>query len=173
MIIWIPVFAIALIAARLATRYLIHRESTDAGPAYHDDRSKGDDNAVPPKTPETKAEMMRQQVIAKIHWGARDGEVYGWLQEHHGITGREADELLAQAHRAKRKAIRSKAAGMLAFSGCGVLLAGGFIAMQLWSHVFWFGWSTIGAFLLASVSIPAFLRNLWLLFSGKLEGSVD
>ena len=42
------------------------------------------------KTPEERAEMVRQQVISKIHWGARQQEVTDWLQEQHGIVATEA-----------------------------------------------------------------------------------
>ena len=173
MVIWFPLIAFLIVGARLATRYWIQRENTDTSTPYHDDQSRDDDGTPTVNTPEARAEMMRQQVIAKIHWGARDGEVFEWLQERHGITGHEADELLAMAHRAKRKAVRMKAVVMLVFSGCGILLAGGFIGLQLWSHVFRLGMPTAWALVIAFVSVPAFLRNLWLLFSGKMDGSVD
>ena len=123
--------------------------------------------------PVSKTEMMRQQVVAKIHWGAQDREVLDWLLERHGIAGSQADDLLRQAHRAKRKAVRIKALMMLAFSGCGILLAAGFIGLQVWSGVIRIGFSSAAAIVIGCVSTTAFVRNLWLLVTGKLEGSVD
>jgi len=171
MFIWFPLIPILLIAGMLATRYWVQRETTASNPpSPRDDGPEGDGAA---NKAEARVEMMRQQVIAKIHWGARDMEVYEWLEERHGITGSAADELLAEAHRAKRNAVRVKAFVMLAFSGCGILLSGGFIGVQIWAHFVWIGWVTAVAILVGVVSITTFLRNFWLLFTGRMEGSVD
>ncbi len=153
-------------------RWILNRETTDSDTYY--ERHASETDAAPANILEAKAEMMRQQVISKIHWGASDQEVYEWLQERHRITGRDADELLAQAHRAKRKAVRAKAFVMLVISGCGMLLGGGFIGMLFWAQrVVWFGTAPGFAIIIGLVSAVTFIRNLLLLLSGKQEGSVD
>jgi hypothetical protein len=66
--------------------------------------------------------MLRQQVNAKVIWGARDREVLDWLQERHGITDSSANDLLVEAHRAKRAAVRRKALLYLVLSIPGMLI---------------------------------------------------
>jgi hypothetical protein len=73
------------------------------------------------RTPEEKREMMRQQVISKIRWGAREQEVVDWLQEEYGIVGPESEELLTEAWRARHKAIRQNALIRLVLSIIGIL----------------------------------------------------
>jgi hypothetical protein len=125
------------------------------------------------KTAEEKAEMLRQQVLAKVRWGARDREVLDWLQEQHRITGSEAEALLTEAHRAKRRAVRSKALLTLIFSLFGILLAGGFVGLQLWEGLFVIGRGSILLIVVGFISIGAFCRSLVLLLTGHTDGSVD
>jgi len=171
MILWLALVPIILIVAKLATRYWIAQDTTASSAPLDDDRSPSDLYST--RTPEEKAEMLRRQVIAKIHWGARDQEVYEWLQERHGITGRDADELLAQAHRAKRKAVRIKSIMTLVISGCGLFFTGGFMILELGAHVLWLGWISDAASVIACACLVAFVRSLWLLLTGRMEGSVD
>ena len=56
-----------------------------------------------------KSELLKEQVISKIHWGARESEVIQWLDEEKGVFGREAEDLLAHAWRERRKEIRLRA----------------------------------------------------------------
>ena len=171
MLIWIPLIPILIIVAKLATRYLIQQETTETRTTFDSDRLSTDTSWL--SSPEGKAEMMRQQVIAKIHWGARDQEVYEWLQERHGISGREADELLAQAHRAKRKQVRIKASIMLVVSGCSVLFGGVYLVLRFKYNVTLPVWISEGVDFIGCISLLAFLRSVWLLLTGKMDGSVD
>ena len=125
------------------------------------------------KTQDRKYEMMRQQVISKIRWGSRDQEVLDWLQDRHGIKEGEADTLLKEAHQAKRKAVRSKALLSVAFSSLGILLAAGFVALQVWEGLFVIGYGSILIIGIGFVSIGVFCRSLVSLLTGQTKGSVD
>ena len=124
------------------------------------------------KTPEEKAELLRQQVNAKIIWGARDREVLDWLQERHGITDEAANDLLAEGYRAKRAAVRNKALVHLAFSTFGILVAGGFILLQATGRFLVVGYGTILLVLIGFVSVATFFRSLFRLLTGNTQGSV-
>ena len=125
------------------------------------------------KTAEEKAEMLRHQVVAKVRWGARDQEVVDWLRESHGITGSDADSLLSDAHRAKRKAVRGRAILTLIFSLLGIFLAVGFVGLQLWEGLFVIGYGSLVIIGIGFVRIGVFCRSLMLLFTGHTEGSVE
>ncbi len=130
-------------------------------------------------TPEEKREMVRQQVASKIHWGAEDTEVYQWLAAKHGIIGSTADEMLATAHRAKRKAVRKRAMIHLVFSGVGI--AG--CSFALWLMSFgrvsgsWrgmrFGYAIYGVAIGLITCTGIFLKNLYYLLTGDDVRSVE
>lgn len=125
------------------------------------------------KTAEEKAEMLRQQVFPKVRWGARDQEVLDWLQERHQITDSEADTLLTDAHRAKRKAVRGRALLTLVFSSLGILFAAGFVGLQLWAGLFVIGYGSVLVIAVGFISIGVFFRSLVLLLTGRTEGAVE
>ena len=125
------------------------------------------------RTAEEKAEMLRAQVFSKVRWGARDQEVLDWLKERHKMSGDEAQALMSAAHRAKRKAVRSKALLTLVFASFGILLAVGFVGLQLWEGLFVIGYGSILVMVVGFVSIGVFFRNLHLAFSGETDGAVD
>jgi hypothetical protein len=124
------------------------------------------------KTSEEKAEALRQQVNAKVIWGARDREVLDWLKERHGITDTAADERLADAHEAKRAAVRSKALLYLVFSIPGMLLAVVFVVLQVMGRFVIVGYGSILVFVLGFVSLGVFFRSLFRLLTGHKQGSV-
>jgi len=125
------------------------------------------------RTPEEKAEMVRQQVISKIHWGTRDQEVLDWLWKHHKITGDDADALLEAAHRKKRMAVRGKAIFTLIGSSLGIAFAGGFVALQYFGRFIMIGYGPFVILGIGLISLGAFLRSLMLLLTGRAEGSVE
>ncbi len=125
------------------------------------------------KSPEEKAEMLRQQVNSKVLWGARDQEVYDFLFERHGIGGEEAEAMLTAAHVAKRKAVRTKALILIATSLVGIAFAGVFVGLQIYGGVFVIGKGSILILGVGVFSIGVFLRNVWRLFTGHMHGSVE
>jgi hypothetical protein len=125
------------------------------------------------KTAEEREEQLRQQVCSKIRWGTRDQEVLEWLQEKHGIVDERAEAMLVEAHRAKRKAVRVKALFTLVFSALGLVIAGGFIGLQIWDGIFVIGRGTLMVDAIALTCLAAFFRSLMLLFTGRTDGSVD
>ena len=118
-------------------------------------------------------EMVRQQVISKIRWGAEDVEVLAWLAKKCGITGGAADALLEEAHAAKRVAVRKRAILWLIFSGLGLIPPAAYFGAQLMLGGLDIGRNSavIGAFGLTCLA--TFLRSLWQLLTGKLTGAVD
>ena len=120
-----------------------------------------------------KHEMLQAQVTAKIHWAASDDEVREWLAEKHSITGDGVDRMLAEAHRARCKAVRVRALLMLIFSGLWILITIGFVFVQVKARVFVIGKGTVFTIVLGVLSVPVFIRSLTRLLSGRAPGSVD
>jgi hypothetical protein len=130
-------------------------------------------------TPEERREMIRQQVNSKIYWGTRDIEVYQWLGSKHGITGTVADEMLGDAHRAKRKAVRKRAFIMLICSGIGLAAS----VFTVWLMSFGrisatstgvrFGYAFYIVCCAVAVCAGVFLKNLYYLLTGNDERSVE
>ncbi len=125
------------------------------------------------KTVEEKADALRQQVNSKVIWGARDREVLDWLEERHGITEAAADEMLAEAHRAKCAAVRRKALLYLVFSIPGMLLAVAFIVFQSWGGFIILGYGSVLLLAVGLASIVVFFRSLFRLLTGRTPGSVN
>ena len=125
------------------------------------------------KTATDKADVLQQQVNAKVIWGARDREVLDWLQERHGIADAAANDLLAQAHRAKRVAVRRKSLLYLVFSIPGMLLALAFVVLQYMGRFVIIGYGSVLIFVLGFASLGVFFRSVFRLLTGHTEGSVD
>ena len=128
-------------------------------------------------TPNAKFELLRQQVISKIHWGTSQEEVLQWLRETHQIVGADADRLLLDADRARRKAIREKAVTrfVLSLFVLALFCVLGFVALSNgWIIV---GSSSLGATVLVLgiglACLIYFVRSLRLLLTGDAPGSVD
>lgn len=124
-------------------------------------------------TAEEKAEMLRKQVIAKVHWGASEKEVRDWLGEEKGITGDDGDHLLAIAEREKRKAIRSRAMMMLIFSGVFIMIAIGILIVGDHGGPALRGKSGVIFLSVGGASVVAFVRSLVRLLTGKPEAPID
>lgn len=124
-------------------------------------------------TAEEKAEMLRKQVIAKVHWGASDREVRDWLEEERQITGDEADRLIAIAEREKRKAIRSRAMMMLIFSGVFIAITIGYFFIQWRGGFILYGKPVAVLIGVCGVSVVSFVRSIIRLLTGKAEGPID
>lgn len=120
-----------------------------------------------------KLQMIRDQVFAKIHWGARNQEVEDWLRVNHQIAGEQAAEMLAAAHRAKRSAVRKKAIMMIVISSIGVIGVAWIIVAQFMSGYFVTEKGILGVYGVGLVSIGVFFRSLFQLITGHLDGSVD
>jgi hypothetical protein len=122
---------------------------------------------------ERKSEMIRQQVNAKILWGARDSEVLDWLRDTQGVGGEEAEALLKDAHRARQKAVRAKALTWLIASGLGVLALVAFIVVQVVGKFVVYGIPVLIAYGAGLACIAIFIRSLRRIVSGKTDGAVD
>lgn len=125
------------------------------------------------KPPESRLQLIRQQVTAKILWGSPDDEVRIWLAEKHGIDDEAADAMLLAAHQAKRAAVRKKALGVLIASAIGLI-----IAVALLGPRFFTGEPSQVRFpaIFLGIAIACVLgiaRSLWLLSRGEPEGTVE
>jgi len=125
------------------------------------------------RNPGDKAEMVREQVISKIHWGADEREVINWLLQQHGVSGAPAENLVEEAFRARSAAIRRRAIMMLIFSSAGLVLLGSFYAFQFYGRVIVVGWGALVVGGLTLYSFWIFLRCCWRLLSGKARGGVE
>ncbi|MDX2227835.1 MAG: hypothetical protein SFY92_12185 [Verrucomicrobiae bacterium] len=130
------------------------------------------------KSPEEKLEMMRQQVISKVRWGAQQQEVLDWLREKHSIVGPEAEQLFTQATRARTKRIRENALIRLVLSVLGIAGVAVFFATRFGMGVIVYGGSStvIATVLVAALgwlSITTFIRSLAQLLTGEKAGPAD
>lgn len=169
MLFWIPGIALIIVFGKFAAQYWVNRETTDSVAPVEREESP---DRVPVNTPEGRAEMVRQQVISKIHWGASDREVFDWLQERHNIPWEKARELVEAGHQAQRKSVRVKAVITLVCAACGILLFGGAIAMEFRNHTFSPMETTFCA-PLTLASIAVFFQSLWQLCTGQAESSTQ
>jgi hypothetical protein len=62
---------------------------------------------------------------------------------------------------------------MLAISALGMLIAGGFVGLQLSQRFVVVGYGSALIIGLGIVSLGVFVRSLWQLLSGHTQGSVD
>jgi hypothetical protein len=128
-------------------------------------------------TPEEKARLVRQQVIAKIRWGASRQEVTDWLKEKYGVVGESAEQMLTRAFEARRSAIRDAAYIRIAISFAGLALVGAFFYVRFFSGVIFYGTfaivATVCAIAIGLTSLSVFIRNLALLLTGDAPGAVD
>lgn len=128
------------------------------------------------RTPEEQFQTMREQVIAKIHWGTSTEEVRGWLYEKHHLDENTAEALISEAVRLKRHAVRQKARYSLVISLAGMFLALVCLYIRFFATDTFFRLrpvALIGALVFAALSVPAFFRSLNQLVSGEKAGSVD
>ena len=123
--------------------------------------------------------MIRQQVNSKIYWGTRDVEVYQWLGSKHGIMGAVADEMVAVAHRAKRKAVRKRAFIMLICSAIGLAASAFTVWLMSYGRIrasmvgVRFGYAFYIVCGAVAVCAGVFLKNLYYLLTGNDERSVE
>lgn len=127
--------------------------------------------------PDQKKEMIEQQVVSKIHWGASDHEVRDWLSSKHRIYDDEADQLIDHAFKIRAKEIRGRAVIRLIFSIVGILIVLGWFLFPLFTGYIFVGMKavfvTIAAGFLGIISATFFFRSLSLIFTGKTFGAVD
>jgi hypothetical protein len=128
-------------------------------------------------TPEEKAVLVQQQVIAKIRWGHSRDEVAEWLLEKQGVFGEVADEMLTRAEEARRIALRERAYVRIACSFAGLALAGAFLYVAFVQRAVFYGlFPTIAMACVIAIgltSLVVFLRNLAFLLKGDTPGSID
>ena len=132
------------------------------------------------KFSDEKLQMIRRQVVSKIHWGARREEVCEWLEQKHGIVGEDAETMLAEANCVRRKAVRQTAIVRLVCSVFGIAISTAVISLFVvgaghglvtgrarmlvaFPLAVWLGW----------VSLVTFVRNVSRLASGESPGAVD
>jgi len=121
---------------------------------------------------ERKLELVRKRGISKICWGETEEEVLEWLDEKHGLAGFSADQMIAEARVAKRKAVRSRALIYLIVSGVGLAISGGFFLFQFASG-YVFGAMTVLMAALLGVSLWTFISSAVQAVTGQKRGSVE
>ena len=120
-----------------------------------------------------KAEMLRKQVIAKVHWGARREEIFEWLQEEKGVTGAEAEALFTEAVKARAKEVRTRAVLSLIASGIFIVITAGYFVIQIRGGFVVVGKPVLVFLGVALASVFVFIRSLVRLLTGKNEGPID
>ncbi len=120
-----------------------------------------------------KLKDLQDQVTAKVHWDTPDDEVADWLEEKHGLTEEQIDEMLRIAHKKRRLAIRERALYLMIGTGIGIAVFGAYIWYdeQKGAHIH--GNLRITSRILLGASIFAFLRGLQRFISGKTDATID
>jgi hypothetical protein len=128
-------------------------------------------------TPEEKAVLVQEQVIAKIRWGHSREEVAEWLLEKQGVFGEVADEMLARAERARRTALRERAYVRIAWSFVGVALAGAFLCVGVMQRAVFYGLyptlAMVCALAIGVAGLVVLIRNVAFLREGDTDGAID
>jgi hypothetical protein len=127
----------------------------------------------PMRSPEENAAMIREQVISKVIWGTTDDEVLDWLHSKHGITDEAADKLLAEAHRIRLAAVKSKAKVHLGISIGGMVLALIYVLVRSGDRYVDIGIVSYIVFGVGLISLIMFIRSLLQLLKGESQGPVD
>src|SRR5688572_616561 len=78
----------------------------------------------------TRRYLARGEAKSKIHWGADVEEVLEFLRTDHRIEGDEAEAIIGDAVRARRRAIRKKATLGLVFAAIGLAFPIAYFAIQ-------------------------------------------
>ncbi len=122
----------------------------------------------------TKEEdVIRDQVISKIHWGARNDEVFEWLEEKKGIIGEQAERLVALAWKERRKQIRMRALVVMVISGVGLVIYSAFLFLNTSEQFVIAGFRLVLFHSVGGLCLAAFFRSLSRFVSGKTLGAVD
>jgi hypothetical protein len=108
-----------------------------------------------------------------VHWGTSDDEVLEWLSDKWAITGPVADNLIAEAHREKRKAMKGKALQTLGISAACFVVAAIYIGFQQAKGTLEMGGITVAAALIGVVSLVLLLKSLVHVMRGEGEGPAD
>lgn len=124
-------------------------------------------------TPAEKLKDLQDQVTAKVHWDTPDHEVADWLEEKHGLTEEQIDEMLRIAHKKRRMAIRERAIYLMIGTGIGIAVFGAYIWFDEQREELVHGKLRITSRILLGVSIVAFLRGLQRFISGKTDATID
>lgn len=119
------------------------------------------------KSAEEKAEVIRNQVLSKVQWGANESEVREWLEKQQNISGEEADQLVEAAFRSRARSFRIRVLGMLIISGLGVFVFAAYYWKQYQTGIKGTPVQTIGVGLLGSICVLMFFRSLARLISGN------
>jgi hypothetical protein len=119
-----------------------------------------------------KAELLQNQVTAKLHWGTDEEEISQFLAQK-GIGGAEADRLLANARRSRARAIRVRALWTLLFAVIGLVVPVWYFGLQMSANVIVVGRASAVMFALAMTCLYYLLRSLYRILRGETVGPVD
>ncbi len=119
-----------------------------------------------------QTELVTKQAIAMVHWDSPDEEVLVWLENDMGITGPEAERILAEAHRARKKAVRSKALVSFVFSMIGVAVVLVYFGAQAYFGFMLVGPAVLAVMALALASLIGAIVSGLQLLTGRKSGPV-
>lgn len=117
-------------------------------------------------------ELVTKQAIAMVHWDSPDEEVFAWLENDLGITGAEAEQILAEAHQARTKAVRAKALVSFVFSMVGLGLVLGYFGIQAVGRFVLVGPAVFAVVVVGAASAFGVLVSGWQLLTGRKSGPV-
>lgn len=116
--------------------------------------------------------LARGEATSKIHWGADANEVRDLLHRDYGIDGDEADAMIAEAVKARRSAIRKKAAIGLGFAAIGLAVSLSYFAIQGFVGFVAIGFGPILMAFLGFASFALAARSAHRLLTGESSGPV-
>ena len=124
-------------------------------------------------SPEEKARLLQEQVIAKIHWDPNEADVLNWLEAEKGVPEDEARRMIAKARLVRHAVIRTKAMTAFVISAIGTTVAAIGLGVLFTRDTVEVGVTLVFFIILGVVSLIPFIRSLRVLAVGDTAGPAE
>jgi hypothetical protein len=124
-------------------------------------------------SPEEKARLLQEQVIAKIHWDPNEADVLNWLEAEKGVPEDEARRMIAKAVLVRHAAVRKKAMTAFVLSAIGTTVAAIFLGALFMRDKVEVGITLVFFSILGVVSLISLIRSLRVLAAGDVVGPAE
>jgi lipopolysaccharide export LptBFGC system permease protein LptF len=124
-------------------------------------------------SPEEKARLLQEQVIAKIHWDPNEADVLYWLEAEKGVPEDEARRMIAKARLVRHAAVRKKAMTAFVLSAVGATVAAICLGVLFMRDKVEIGVTLVFFIILGIVSLIPLIRSLRVLAAGDVSGPAE
>jgi Na+/H+-translocating membrane pyrophosphatase len=124
-------------------------------------------------SPEEKARLLQEQVIAKIHWDPNQAEVLNWLEVEKGVPEDEARRMIAKALLVRHAIVRRHAMTAFVFSAIGTTVAAIYLGVLLTRDRIEVSVKLVFFIILGVASLISLFRSLRVLAVGDTSGPAE